>query len=71
MLLPPYVCNWCHDVIVMSMNFSDIAILNIHGVAYHCTNNRISKSEAMSLLKKYKFKCGDFHPNSDVDRLCI
>ena len=56
MLLPTYVCNWCHDVIVMSMNFSDIAILNIHGVAYHCTNNRISKSEAMSLLKKYKFK---------------
>ena len=34
----------------MSMNLSDIAILNIHGVAYHCIINKISKSETMGLL---------------------
>ena len=29
------VCNGCHDVLMMSMNLCDIAILNIHGVDYH------------------------------------
>ena len=35
---------------MMSMNISDIAILNIHGVDYCGIINRISKSEAMGLL---------------------
>ena len=33
---------------MMSMNLSDITVINIHGVDYLC---RISKSEAMCLLK--------------------
>lgn len=33
---------------MMSMNLSDITVLNICGVDYRCT---ISKSEAMCLLK--------------------
>ena len=28
----PYVCSGCHDVLMMSISLSDIAILNIHGV---------------------------------------
>ena len=43
--------NLCDDVLMMYMNLSDIAILNIHGVDYHCIINGISKSEAMGLLK--------------------
>ena len=27
-------CNGCHDVLMMPMNLSDIAILNIHGTGY-------------------------------------
>ena len=27
----PNVCNRCHDLLMMSMNLSDIAILNIQG----------------------------------------
>ena len=27
-----HVCNCCHDVLMMSMNLSDIAILNINDV---------------------------------------
>ena len=38
------------DVLMMSMNLNDIVILNIHSVDYRCLINRISKSEAVSLL---------------------
>ena len=40
----------CHDVLMMSMNISNIAILNIHGVDYYCINSGISKSEVVNLL---------------------
>ena len=46
------VCNGYHDVLKMSMNFSDIAILNISGVDYRCIINIISKSEVVNLLQK-------------------
>ena len=35
----------------MSINLSDIAILNFHGVDYHCIFNRIRKREAVNLLQ--------------------
>ena len=35
---------------MMSMNLSNISILNIHGVNYRCIIKRISNSEAMGLL---------------------
>ena len=30
------VCNRCHDLLMMFINFSDIAILNIKGSDYRC-----------------------------------
>ena len=30
----PNVCNGCHDLLIMPMNLSDIAILNIKSVHY-------------------------------------
>ena len=33
---PPNVCTWCHDLLVMSINLSDIDILNINGSDYCC-----------------------------------
>ena len=36
---------------MMSMNLSDIAILDIQGVDYHCIISGIRKSEAISLIK--------------------
>ena len=47
----PYVCNKCHDLLMMSMNFSDIAILNDKGSDYQCITSRISKSEAIKLFQ--------------------
>ena len=50
--LQPYSCNECHDVLMMSMNLSDIALLKIHGVDYRCTVIGISKNEVVSLLQE-------------------
>ena len=32
----PNICNRCHDLLMMSMNVSGIAILNIKGSDYCC-----------------------------------
>ena len=37
---------------MLSVNISNIAIINIKNVDYHCTITNISKSEATNLLKK-------------------
>ena len=47
----PYVCNDCYDLLIMFINLDNIAILNIHGVDYHCNINGISKGEAINLLQ--------------------
>ena len=36
---------------MISMNFNDIAILNIHGIEYCCVISGISKNEAVNLLQ--------------------
>ena len=36
---------------MMSLNFSNIPILNIHGADYRCIISGISKSEAVNLLQ--------------------
>ena len=44
-------CNGRHDLLMMSMNLSDIAIFNIKGADYCCIVNGISKSETINLMK--------------------
>ena len=46
----PDVCNWCHHVLMMSVNHSDIAILNINGADYHCIIRGNSKTEPTNLM---------------------
>ena len=46
----PNACNRCHALLMMSVNPSDIAILNIIGSDYHCVISMISKNEAINLL---------------------
>ena len=50
------VCNRCHDVVMMSMNLSNIAILKIHGADYHCIITANSKSEAKNSMQKADLK---------------
>ena len=47
----PNVYNGCCNVLMMSMNLSNIAILNIQGVDYCCIIDRISESEAINLMQ--------------------
>ena len=46
-----YLCNRCHALLMLSINLSDIYILNIKNKSYRCIINRISKSKAIKLLK--------------------
>ena len=45
------VCNRYHDLLMMSMNLSDIAILNIEGSDYRCIISLISKNEVINLMQ--------------------
>ena len=47
----PNVCNRCHDLLMMSVNLSDIAILSIKGSDCRCIISLISKNEAINLLQ--------------------
>ena len=45
------VGNGCHNILMMSMDLSDIIILKIHDADYCCIISRISKSEAINLMQ--------------------
>ena len=45
------VCNGCHDLTMLCINISDIAIITVKVVDYHCIIHDISESEAIHLLK--------------------
>ena len=45
----PNFCNRCHDLLMMSINLNDIAILNIKGYCYIIS--LISKNEAINLIQ--------------------
>ena len=45
------VCNRCHDLLMMPINLSDIAVLNIKGCDCRSINSLISKTEAINLLQ--------------------
>ena len=43
-------CNGCHDLTMLSINISDIAIITVKNVDYRCIIYKTSKSEAINLL---------------------
>ena len=51
----PNASKGCYDLLMMSMNLSNNAILNIKSAGYCCIINKISKSEAINLNAKYQF----------------
>ena len=46
----PNVCNRSHDLLMMSRNLSDIAILNIKGSDYRYIITGMSKNKAIHLM---------------------
>ena len=47
----PYVCNRCHDLLMVVYNLKNFMILNIKGVDYRCYIFNMSKNDAATLLK--------------------
>ena len=48
----PNVCNRSHDLLMMSVTLSDIAILNIKGSDFLCITNLISKKRSYTFIRK-------------------
>ena len=42
-----YLCNGCHDLTMLSVNMSDIAIITIKNVDYRFIIHDITKSETI------------------------
>ena len=49
--LQSYVCNRCYDLLIMSMNPSDIAILKLKNANYCCIITGISKMKLYNYCK--------------------
>ena len=47
----PNVCNRSHDFIMISMNLSDIAIVNIKNFDYRCITSLVIRNEAINLIR--------------------
>ena len=45
------ICNGCHDLLIMCTNISDIALVTVKGVDYHCNIFDIRKSDTINLLE--------------------
>ena len=44
-----YVCNGCHNELMMYKNLCDIAIWKLYSIDYCCIITSVSKSEALNL----------------------
>ena len=51
----PNVCNRCHNLLMISMNLSDIAILNIKGSDYRCIISLTSKYKVTNPMQNAKW----------------
>ena len=49
--IQPFVCKTCHELLMMSMTLSDIAILEVINSDYYCIIYGISKSKAIKQKK--------------------
>ena len=46
-------CNGCHDLSMLIVSISDIAVITIKNVDYNCIVHNISKSEVIDLLENF------------------
>ena len=45
------ICNGCHHLTMLCLTVSNIAIITVKNIDYHCIIDNIGKSEAINLLK--------------------
>ena len=51
-----HVFNGCYDLTMFCLNISDIAIITVKSIDYHCIMYNLNKSEAIHLLENSVFK---------------
>ena len=58
--LQPGICNTCYDLLMMSINLSNIANLNSKGSDHCCIISLISKNETINVIQNANLtkKCG-------------
>ena len=49
--IQPYLCNRCHDLLILSISLGNITALKIKNFDYRCIIRRFGQSEAINLLK--------------------
>ena len=47
------VCNGCHDLTILCLNTSNIAIITIKNIDYPCSIPNINESEGIDLLENF------------------
>ena len=50
LVMKPYLCNGCHDLMQKAMNFYDVAIVPIKGNDYRIDFWYMSKDDAISIM---------------------
>ena len=48
-----FVCNGCHNLTMLSVNISDIAIITVKNIDYRCIIHSISKTELINLVESF------------------
>ena len=51
-----HVFNGCYDLTMFYLNISDITIITVKNIDYHCIMYNLNKSEAIHLLQNSVFK---------------
>ena len=51
----PYLCHGCHDMMIKSVSFNDVAIVSVKGNAYRIHFCFMSKNDAINLLNNSVF----------------
>ena len=46
----PYVCNGCHDMLMIAYEIKSIAILNVKGVDHRCVLWGVTENDTINML---------------------
>ena len=52
----PYICNGCHDILMIAYELENIAILNVKGVNCRCHLWGTTNNEAINIMKNSDLK---------------
>ena len=51
-MFEPCICDGCHDILIMTFELKNIAILNVKGVDCRCVFWNMTRNDAVNMLGK-------------------